>query len=138
MTWRPSSLTRNQMEERRLAGGRLLKAGVWSQAKIAEHVGVSRATVCDWAKTLKTGGMRRLRRRPTPGRPCKLTDYQRRELIRCLKRGACSAGFPSDRWTSTRVRILIKQLFDKEYHPNYINRFLRKLSWKPRKSLPCI
>ncbi len=126
------------MEERRLEGGRLLKEGQLSQSEIALYLGVSRASVNDWANCLKTGGLKKLERRTAPGRPCKLTDYQRRELIRYLKRGACSAGFPSDRWTSTRVKILIKQLFDKEYHPNYINRFLRKLSWKPRKSLPCI
>ena len=41
MTWKPSYLTREQLEERRLAGGRLLKAGKLSQAEIARQVGVS-------------------------------------------------------------------------------------------------
>ena len=57
MTWKPSYLTREQMEERRLAGGRLLKAGKLSQAEIARQLGVSRATVSDWAKTIEAKGM---------------------------------------------------------------------------------
>lgn len=37
MTWKPTYLTREQMEKRRLEGGRLLKAGKLSQAEIARH-----------------------------------------------------------------------------------------------------
>lgn len=53
MTWKLSYLTREQMEERRLEGGCLLKAGKLSQVKIARHLGVSRATVSDWTKTVE-------------------------------------------------------------------------------------
>jgi hypothetical protein len=48
MTWKPSSLTREQLEERRLEGGCLLKEGKLSQAEISRHLGVSRASVSDW------------------------------------------------------------------------------------------
>ena len=63
MTWKPSYLTRKQMEERRLEGGRLLKSGKHSQAEIARDLGVSRATVSEWAKKLQEEGRRGLRRR---------------------------------------------------------------------------
>jgi transposase len=136
MIWKPSALTRAQMEERRLAGGRLLKARILSQARIADELGVSRASVCDWAKHFESGGLRRLRGRPTPGRPTKLTKQQRRELVRHLKRGALAAGFQTDRWTLQRIRELIERLFGVTYHPNYLNRFLRKLNWTPQQPLP--
>jgi len=61
MTWKPSNLTREQMEERRQAGGRMLKAGKLSQAEIARQLGVSRATVSDWAKVVESQGMKGLK-----------------------------------------------------------------------------
>lgn len=136
MAWTPSYLTREQMEERRLEGGRLLQDGTWSQSEIADHLGVSRATVSDWSKTLKAGGLRKLHRRPTPGRPIKLTQKQQRELPRYLKRGARAAGFDTDAWTSPRVKLLIERLYGQAYHPNYITRLLRRLDWKPRPAMP--
>ena len=45
MVWRPRRLTRERMEERRVAAGRLLRAGRLSQAEVAREVGVSRASV---------------------------------------------------------------------------------------------
>lgn len=41
MEWQPSTFTREQMEERRLEGGRLLRSGKLSQADIARRLGVS-------------------------------------------------------------------------------------------------
>jgi transposase len=63
MGWEPEYLTREQMEDRRRSGAKLLRAGRLSQAEIARQLGVSRATVSDWAKRLESGGLRALRRR---------------------------------------------------------------------------
>jgi putative transposase len=136
MAWKPSSLTREQMEERRLAGGRLLRQGKLSQAEIARELGVSRATVSDWAKRLRAEGLRGLRRRVGGGRSSKLTPEQQRQLVRLLKRGALAAGFETDRWTAGRVQQLIKQEFAISYHPKYVNRLLRRLGWTPQVPLP--
>ena len=43
--WRPTHLTSEQMEERRLVAATLLRQGQLSQADIARHVGVSRASM---------------------------------------------------------------------------------------------
>ena len=86
MTWKPSYLTREQMEERRLEGGRLLKAGKLSQAEIARHLGVSRATVSDWTKTVEAKGIRGLRKRKAAGSQSKLSKPQKEKLKRMAER----------------------------------------------------
>ena len=136
MTWEPSYLTREQMEERRLAGGRLLKAGKLTQAEIARQLGVSRATISDWAKKVEAEGMRGLRKRTAKGGSSKLTKEQKQRLKRLLDRGAVSNGFSTDRWTLERVRQLIQRAFKVSYHRNYLNRLLRQLGFSPQKPLP--
>jgi transposase len=132
MEWRPSTLTREQMEERRLTGGRLLRSGKLTQAEIARTLGVSRATVSDWAKRLRAGGLRRLRRRQAPGRKPKLTPAQQTALRRTLRRGARAAGFDTERWTLPRVQRVIVQQFGVSYHTHYLNRLLARLGWSPQ------
>jgi transposase len=129
MTWIPKQLTRKQIEERRLAGGKLLKEGRLSKAQIAHKLGVSRAAVTYWARRKRFGGLRRLQSRKSSGRPPKLTPQQQRILLGYLKRGALRADFPTDRWTLRRIQHVIKKEFDIAYHPNYLSRFLRNLGW---------
>ena len=136
MTWKPSCLTREQLEERRLEGGRLLKAGKLTQAEIARQLGVSRATISDWAKKVEAEGMRGLRKRTAKGGSSKLTKEQKQRLKRLLDRGAVSNGFSTDRWTLERVRQLIQRAFKVSYHRNYLNRLLRQLGFSPQKPLP--
>jgi transposase len=136
MTWKPSYLTRAQLEERRLEGGRLLKVGKLSQAEISRQLGVSRTTVSDWAKTLKAKGIRGLRKRKAVGSQSKLSLPQKQKLKRMLDRGALAYGFQTDRWTLEHVRQLLQQQFEITYHPNYLSRLLRHLGFSPQKPLP--
>ena len=124
------------MEERRLEGGRLLKAGKLSQAEIARQLGVSRATVSDWAKKVEAAGIRGLRKRTAKGGTSKLTKEQQQRLKRLLDRGALANGFSTDRWTLQRVQESIQHEFSVSYHPNYLNRLLDKLGFSPQKPLP--
>lgn len=136
MSFRPLKLTREQMEERRMLGVRLLKAGRLAQAEIARKLEVSRATVTDWAKRLDTGGRRQLRRRKASGRRAKLTRDQQKALLRQLKRGALAAGFETDRWTGPRIQRLIEREFGVSYHARYLPRLLHKLDWSQQLPLP--
>ncbi len=56
MPWKPSRLTRRQLEERRLEGARLLSMGKLSQAEVAREPEVSRTTVGRWAEAFREGG----------------------------------------------------------------------------------
>jgi len=124
------------MAERRLAGGRLLKAGKLSQAEIARRLGVSRATVSAWDKALAEGGLRALRQRKAKGGSSKLSHEQQQKLKRFLDRGALPCGFDTDRWTLGRVAELIQREFGVHYHPNYLSQLLKRLGYSPQKPLP--
>jgi len=82
-----------------------------SKAEIARHLGVSRATVSNWAKIVKSTGIRGLRKKKAPGSEAKLSNVQKEKLKRKLDRGALACGFPTDRWTLERVRQLIEKEF---------------------------
>jgi len=136
MAWKPKHLTREQMEERRLLGGRLLQAGKLSHVEIAQHLGVSRTTVGDWAKQLAKGGLPQLRSRKSAGRPAKLTPDQQQALLKQLKRGGRAAGFATDQWTLRRVQKVIEREFGVTYHPNHLGRLLARLDWSVQVPLP--
>lgn len=127
--WRPSKLTTQQMEERRLEAGRLLLAGELSQAEIARRMGVSARTVSAWARRLRQpdGGLDALRSRPKSGHPSRLTAGQWGEVLEALGQGAARSGFPTERWTLDRVRSLIRERFGVTYHPHYLS---EKLGFK--------
>jgi putative transposase len=136
MVWQPTRLTRGQLEERRLAAGRLLRAGKLSQAEIAGAVGVSRASVTRWKQRLERQGMRGLRRRRPVGRASHLTAAQWRQLARLLERGALAAGFETERWTLRRIAAVIERRFGVRYHFRSLGRALRARGWSPQRPLP--
>src|SRR5512135_949715 len=129
--WRPHKLTPEQLEERRLVAGRLLRAGRLSQSEIARRLGVSRMAVSQWAKRLRNcpHGFAALKRRPKPGRPPRLTPPQWQELLDILKRGARRSGFTTERWTLPRVRIVIERRFGVTDHAHYLSARLRDVGW---------
>jgi transposase len=138
MPWNPSTLSRQQREERRLYAGQLLKEGKLSQAEIAREVGVSRAAVCQWAKHLKLHRNRlpALKAKTVTGRPPRLQDQQWRRLLKMLNKGALACGFDTDRWTLPRIRDLIRREFVVEYHPRSLGRKLRALGWSQQVPAP--
>jgi putative transposase len=135
MTWIPKQLSREQMEERRRTGGRLLQAGKQTQAEIARRLGVSRAMVSEWAKQVSAGGLRALRRHSTSGRPPRLSAEQKKRLDEILKQGAQAAGFPTERWTMGRVQQMIRREFDAVYHVHYMNCLLERVDWSLQQPL---
>ncbi|RQR52023.1 transposase [Burkholderia sp. Bp9126] len=121
------------MEERRLAGARLLQCGV-SQGEVARQLAVSRQTVSVWARQLASadGALDMLRARPR-GRPTRLDDEQCRILCALLHNGAPAAGFAGKNWTVKRVRTLIEREFGIVYSNSGGWELLRKLGFARHK-----
>ena len=130
--WQPARLTRVQLEERRLAAGRLLRAKRLSQAEVAREVGVSRAAVTHWKRRLEQAGPRGLRRRSPAGRASHLTAGQWSQLLRRLRRGAVAAGFETERWTLRRIAAVVERTFGVRSHFRSLGRALRARGWSPQ------
>jgi transposase len=126
MSWHPEHLTPAQLEARRLAAGRLLRAGRLSQAEIARAFGVSRAAVSHWRRQLERAGLAGLRRRPHPGRPPRLSAAQWQRLGTQLRQGSQAQGFATEQWTLRRIAQLIQRCYGVRYHPRYLERPLKQ------------
>lgn len=122
-------LTRNQMEERRLLALKDLQNGV-RPVDVSEKYGVSRAAVSQWGKTVRDEGREGLLKRKATGRPKKLDEAQRLQLIDILVSGACSSGFETDLWTGKRVAKVIKKEFRIEYHFKHLPKLIRSLGFR--------
>ena len=103
--WQPSHLTRQQLEERRLAIQPFLLDKSRTPASLAEEFGVKPGTIRTWRRRLQARGS--LEATLTTGRPTRLTDAQVAELLETLQRGPDLERFPDGRWTTHRVREVI-------------------------------
>lgn len=117
-----------ELEKRRKRGMRLLAEGLWP-SEVARRVGVTRQSVLRWTKLKDRGGVEALKRPARFGRPPKLDDAQRTELIKALKGGAMAAGFPSELWTLPRIASLIQERFAVELSEPSVWRMLQQLGW---------
>jgi transposase len=136
MTWQPKKLTREQLAERRAEAIHLLEAGEMKQVEIAQHLGVTEAAVSKWKKQLADEGPQALQMRTATGRPPKLDEAAKQELVKKLEEGAVAAGFPTEQWTQARVKKVIEREFGVVYHQNYISRLLDDLGWSVQKPDP--
>lgn len=124
------------MAERRAEGVRLLQERELKQVEIARHLKVSEAAVSKWKKTLEEKGSEALQARKATGRPPKMDQEAKQELIEKLKGGAIAAGFPNEQWTQARVKKVIAREFGVNYHQNYISYLLHELGWSVQKPDP--
>jgi transposase len=132
--WQPSQLTRQQMEERRLAIQPLLFDTSRTLASLAEEFGVKPGTIHTWRQRLKTRGSLEATR--TTGRPTWLNDVQVAELLETLQRGPDPERFPDGRWTTPRVREVIGLQYGVWYDHDWVGKLLHRwgFSWqKPEK-----
>ena len=135
MDWQPTRWTPAQLEERRLAAARLLRAGRLTQAEIARRVGVHRAAVTKWKHRLERDGRPGLRRRAPPGRPSYLRPDQWARLLDLVRGSAVAAGFETERWTLRRVAAVVEREFGVRYHPGpgrSLRPALRARGWSPQ------
>ncbi len=130
--WQPRRLTPAQLEERRLAAARLFQTGKWSQAEIAQRLGVSRQSVSRWYQAWDEAGRAGLRRRPHTGRVPEIDDASWARLTAVLARGALAAGFDTERWTLRRIAVVAERELGVRLHFRSFWQILRAHQWTPQ------
>jgi transposase len=128
---RPSG-SPDQLEKRRRRAVQFLKAGRTLSA-VARQVEASVSSVFRWWQAYQRAGQRGLRPRPTPGRPARLSEAQRRTLVKRLVQGPLHAGYRTDVWTLARIAKLIHREFGIRYHPSHVWKILTALGWSCQK-----
>jgi transposase len=98
-------------------------------AEAARRVGVLRQAAWRWEQLRQAGGLEALRRPKHFGRPRRLSEEQRAELVRQLKSGALVAGFPTELWTLPRIAQLTERRFAVRRTQPAVWRLLRALGW---------
>lgn len=131
MAWQPRHLFSEQLEERRLAGARLLASGR-SQVEVARELGVSEAAVSKWAARLRSKGRAGLKRRSHPGSPPRLKEAQWQQLSGILRQGPKASGFLTERWSLKRIAHVVAERFGVHYHPNYLAVLLHAHGFSPQ------
>jgi transposase len=126
-----SVLTRDEMEQRRLLAAADLQGGI-SQSDVARKFGVSRTTASRWCRALNVNGVEALRKRRAPGRPCRLTPEQFREVAAIYEAGPRTAGFDTDRWTTARFADAIFARFGVRYDADHAGRIMHRLGLRQR------
>ena len=105
----------------------------WSQAEIAQRLGVTPGAVSQWKKRYQRDGPEALKAKPHPGPKPKLTARQRERLHRLLLKGARAHGYRTELWTLKRVTELIRRRFGVQYDPSGLWHVLHKMGWSPQK-----
>lgn len=124
--------TPQQLEKRRRQAIQLLKKGKTMSAA-ARYLSASKSSVSRWYHAHKTHGIKALRPKPTPGRPCRLSESQKRRLGAWLLKGPLELGYSTDLWTLKRIANFIKKKFGVSYHPNHLWRLLGDMGWSCQK-----
>jgi len=127
-----SSLTREDMETRRLAAASELLTGI-TQSQVARRYGVSRTTASRWQRSIVQKGMDGLRKRRATGRPSRLTADQVDAIRQMYFEGAAAHGFSRDRWTTGRLAEAIERKFAVRYDQDHVGRLMHKFGLRERR-----
>jgi len=128
----PGTLTRDEMESRRLLAAQDLQRGL-TQSQVARKFGVTRTTASRWCRALSGNGMEGLRKRRAPGRPSRLSADQLRAVSELYNSGPQSCGFNVDRWTTARFAEAIQSRFGIRYDPDHVGRIMHRLGLRVRR-----
>lgn len=120
--------TPQQLESRRRRAVRLLKQGHTYRA-VAKKVGASTSSVERWQQAYRRKGRTGLKAKPHPGRPCRLSGKQKKELVRILAKGALEAGYWTDVWTLKRIGQVVRKKFRVKYCISNLWKLMDGLGW---------
>ena len=96
---------------------------------IAQQLKVHRSTVPLWIEHWNTYGEEGLWEGQRSGRPAGLTESQRQRLGDILDSGPVAYGLDTGIWTSPLVGAIIREEFNRAYHPGHVRKLLRQLGY---------
>jgi transposase len=113
---------------KRLQAGELILDG-FDNEEIAEIVKVSIRSVSRWRKMINENkeDLCALLRKKGSGKQSRLTDEQKQQLKEIILKGAVTAGYPHERWTSKIVADLVQKVFAITLAPRTIRQLLPTL-----------
>ncbi|MEV4094308.1 winged helix-turn-helix domain-containing protein [Streptosporangium saharense] len=97
--------------------------------RAAQLLNITRKSAYEWHTLWKRGGKNALPPKGAAGAACKLTEDQLNRLEELLQEGALAHGWDDQRWTSTRVGVLIAERFHLSYTARGVAYLLRRLGW---------
>jgi len=127
----PKRGDRNKILERELLRKRgfgMLSQNV-PKAEIARTLDIDYKTVYNWELRLRKNGPDAWRDREHKGPKRKMTDAQRKKLVKILLKGAKRYGFDTELWTLKRVAKVIKREFNVTYNVTHVWRVLQDLGF---------
>ncbi len=124
-------LSREEMEQRRIAAFKLFDAG-YGQAAIAREYGVSRATASRWYAQFLANGHIGAKARKSTGRPAKLRADQITQIPLIYADSPENFGFKG-RWSGRKISSAIHSLFGVKYNPDQANRILVRLELRTKR-----
>lgn len=116
---------------RRLAVERLLDG--YSTAAVAGFLAVDPSSVRRWWAAFRQPGSAGLAAQPVPSRPRQLRRTHEKVVRRWLADPPTAHGFPTELWTGARVAALIERELGIDFHPRYLQRWLRAHGLTPPK-----
>ncbi len=122
--------TSTQLAERRKRALELLRRGQSTEI-VAKRMGSTARSVRRWRQEMQNPKRKKAARRP--GRPARLSTWQRRRLEEALQRGAYGHGYAEDYWTLDRIARVVWDLFQVRYHPSAVWHLLQRMGWSCQK-----
>ena len=116
------------LEQRRLRAIHLLEEG-HSYRAVAAQVHSSLSSVIRWQQEYRKNGKDGLQSKPTPGRPPRLSQQQKKKLLDILVRGSLAYGYQTDLWTLQRVRDVIVEQFGVRYSIPHCWQLMTGFGW---------
>ena len=105
---RPKGMTKADLEARRLAAVTMVDAGM-SCHEVARRLGCAPSSVIRWRQSFVEGGRDAIRAIPEEGKQhsAYLDDTDRARLAALIVAGPRAAGFSTDLWSLSRIRVLV-------------------------------
>ena len=115
----------------------MIAANLFEQGKapreIAATIGVAAQTVRGWRRCFRAGGRLALRSGKSTGRPRKLDEAQRAELLTLLAQPPAAHGYSDAHlWTTKLIARLIEDRFGIAHHHDHVGVILHELGWSPQ------